>query len=385
MDKIKSLRSTFIKYLLPCLVLSIIGGALIESLSIYLQNWYRAKYEVVYSYSEMVSLISESGKAPDNIWIYYIFFYARIVLVPLWAAACLWFTASAFYRREIKKPVDTLTKASEKILGDDLDFKVESDSENELGKLCGSFEEMRKNLYDSNYKLWKSLEERKRLNSAFSHDLRTPITVLKGYMELIEQFDGKLSPEKQADILSKMSGQIERLGNYTEKMSSLHKLEDIIPDVNGITFGKICDQLEENGRLLCGGDIFYFAAEGDSDTMVYTDMELVMQVFLNLVSNALRYTESRVECTATVSEEEMEIIISDDGKGFSDEAIRKAWQPFYRAGNDNDKEHFGLGLYICKLLCRKNGGDIVIENNENGGGKVTAKFSVKKSENQINN
>ena len=236
---------------------------------------------------------------------------------------------------------------------------------------------MRQNLYSSNYKLWKSLEERKRLNSAFSHDLRTPITVLKGYMELIEQFDGKLSPDKQADILSKMSGQIDRLENYTEKMSSLHKLEDIIPDVNSITFGNICDQLEENGRLLCGEGKFSFASEGDSSTSVCTDMELAMQVFLNLVSNALRYADSRVECTASVSEKEMSIVVSDDGKGFSEEAIRKAWQPFYRAGNDNDKEHFGLGLYICKLLCCKNGGDIMIENNENGGGKVTAKFSVK--------
>ena len=377
MDKIKSLRSTFIKYLLPCLALCIIGGMLIEGLSVYLQDWYRAKYEMIYSYSDMTTLVSQSGGDPDSIWIYYIFRYAKIILVPLWAAFCLWFTASGFYRREIQKPVDTLTKASARILSDDLDFKVESNSENELGKLCSSFETMRQNLYSSNYKLWKSLEERKRLNSAFSHDLRTPITVLKGYMELIEQFDGKLSPEKQADILSKMSGQIDRLKNYTDKMSSLHKLEDIIPDVNGITFGKICDQLEENGRLLCGEDRFSFASGGDNNTLVYTDIELVMQVFLNLVSNALRYADSRVEGSAYVSEDEMTIIVADDGKGFSEEAIRKAWQPFYRAGNDNDKEHFGLGLYICKLLCRKNGGDIMIENNENGGGKVTAKFSVK--------
>ena len=134
---------------------------------------------------------------------------------------------------------------------------------------------------------------------------------------------------------------------------------------------------DENGRLLCGEDRFSFASGGDNNTLVYTDIELVMQVFLNLVSNALRYADSRVECSAYVSEDEMTIIVADDGKGFSEEAIRKAWQPFYRAGNDNDKEHFGLGLYICKLLCRKNGGDIMIENNENGGGKVTAKFSVK--------
>lgn len=373
-----------IKYLIPCLILCVIGCFLIEWLSIYLQDWYRAENERFYRYDEVTMLIMESNDKPDDLWLYYIFRYARLALIPLWTGCCLCGAVMFFYRREIKKPVDTLTKAAERILDDDLDFTVECDLGNELGALCGSFEEMRKNLYDSNYQLWKSLEERKRLNSAFSHDLRTPITVLKGYMELIKQFDGKISPEKQAEILSKMSGQIDRLGSYTEKMSSLHKLEDIIPEVSGIGFGRICSQLEENGRLLCGGVSFSFAAEGDKDMVVFTDIELVMQVFLNLVSNALRYAESSVACSAAVSEESMEIVVSDDGKGFSKEALRKAWQPFYRSDNNNDKEHFGLGLYICKLLCRKNGGDITIENNEKGGGKVTAKFSVKKSEKQIN-
>ena len=369
-----------IKYLIPCLILCVIGCALIEWLSIYLQDWYRAENERFYRYDEVTLLIMESNDKPDDLWLYYIFRYARLALIPLWTGCCLCGAVMFFYRREIKKPVDTLTKAAERILDDDLDFTVECDLGNELGALCGSFEEMRKNLYDSNYQLWKSLEERKRLNSAFSHDLRTPITVLKGYMELIEQFDGKISQEKQAEILSKMSGQIDRLGNYTEKMSSLHKLEDIIPEVNSIAFGKICSQLEENGRLLCGEDRFTFAAHGDKDMMVYTDIELVMQVFLNLVSNALRYAKNSVACTAEIGNDEMEIVVSDDGSGFSKEALRKAWQPFYRSDNNNDKEHFGLGLYICKLLCRKNGGDITIENNEKGGGKVTAKISVKKSE-----
>ena len=110
---------------------------------------------------------------------------------------------------------------SDRILSDDLDFKVESSCTNELGQLCVSFEEMRKNLYESNYELWKSLEERKRLNSAFAHDLRTPITVLKGYADLVKQFSGRLSPEKQAEILQKMSSQISRLEHYTEKMNCI--------------------------------------------------------------------------------------------------------------------------------------------------------------------
>lgn len=386
MDKVNSIRTAFIRYLIPCFIICGIGIIAIEGLILYFQTWYGAKYLGMGSslfYSDTFT-VTDPAVITERMRRYRMFTYAKFIAIPLWSVLCLWVTANRFYRREIEAPVDVLTKASERILNDDLDFRVECDSRNELGILCGSFENMRKDIYDSNYRLWKSLEERKRLNSAFSHDLRTPITVLKGYMELIEQFDGELPPQKQKEILSKMSGQVERLENYTEKMSSIHKLEDIIPDVGEITFGRLCTQLEENGRLLCGGDSFTFASEGEADTLICTDTGLVMQVFLNLVSNAQRYAKSRIECAASLEEEKFTVTVSDDGSGFSEEALRKAWQPFYRADDDNDKEHFGLGLYICWLLCRKTGGELTVGNNENGGGRVTAVFSKNISEKQIN-
>ena len=379
MDKITSLRNSFIRYLIPCCVICAAGIIVIEALSIYLQNWYAAKY------LETFGLLIESytiKSSPEDSLIYRLFFYARVLLIPLWSVCCLLFTAKAFYRREIKAPVDVLTQASERILNDDLDFTVEFGSPNELGKLCCSFENMRKNLYDSNYRLWKSLEERKRLNAAFAHDLRTPVTVLKGYAELTAQFDGKLSPEKQTEILEKMSGQVSRLEHYIEKMNGIHKLEDIIPEPGSFTFGSLCTQLEENGRLICGDTKFAFSANGNPEELLCTDMELVMQVFMNLVSNAQRYAANRVESVVALTGDAFSVTVSDDGSGFSAEALRKAWQPFYRADNENDKEHFGLGLYICLLLCRKAGGSMTIENNESGGGKVTAHFSKNISENR---
>lgn len=313
---------------------------------------------------------------PQSTLLYKFLFYGECVIIPLWSVLCLWVTVKLYFRKEIQEPVETLSKASEKILGDDLDFKVECSSDNELGKLCRSFEEMRKNLYDSNYRLWKSLEERKRLNSAFSHDLRTPITVLKGYTELMNQFDGQISHEKQAEIMNRISCQIDRLERYTEKMSSLHKMEDIIPDTEQFSFSELCTQLKENGRILCGDTGFVFSAECHTDNQLYTDTEIVLQVFMNLASNAVRYAAGKTECFAEVSDSFLKITVTDDGCGFSEEALRKAWQPFYRDGDENDREHFGLGLYICRLLCKKTGGDIVLENSESGGGKVTAYFSM---------
>ena len=364
----RTLMSVMTLYLVPCLIACAVGNAAIEGVTLYLQLW--------------TASVSAFGERIGNTYdtnIYYIvselIYYSRIVLIPLWTVLCLWVTVRIFVRREIKSPVDTLMKASDRILNDELDFKVECPTDNELGRLCGSFEEMRRNLYDSNYSLWKALEERKRLNSAFSHDLRTPITVLSGYTELLSQCSGKLGPEKQAEIMTKITAQVDRLKSYTEKMSGVNKLEDIIPDVKPVRFGELCRHISESGELLCE-DKFRFAFSGDGERLIHTDSELIMEVFLNLAANALHYTRTFVDCRAELSEDSLSIVLTDDGPGFSEDAMRKAWKPFYRDESDEDKTHFGLGLYICWLLCRKLGGNIIIDNAPDGGGMVTACVNI---------
>lgn len=383
MDKVKNsdIRGSFVKYLAVCFVVCVIGNWLIYALFDYLQRWYVERYVNVFlpDYFSMDEYRLWNS-IPDDMWLYDLLRYGRYIAVSLWSVLCIWFTVKRFYAAEVKKPIDTLLSASDRILHDDLDFEVCTECKNELGQLCVSFENMRKNLYASNYELWKSLEERKRLNSAFSHDLRTPITVLKGYTELVNKFDGRISPEKQTDILRKMSVQVERLEHYTEKMSSAHKLEDIIPEEEEISFNELCSSFDEVGRLICGDEAFSMSVNGFFHEVIYNDRDLIMQVFENIVSNAERYKMNEVKCLAEFDNERLRITVSDDGNGFSDEALRKAWQPFYRDENENESEHFGLGLYICHLLCRKCGGELYVSNSENGGGKVTAEFSVKKSE-----
>lgn len=383
MDKIKKvgIKSSFIKYLAICFVVCVIGNWFIYALFDYLQRWYVNRHVNVFL-PEYFSMDEYRlwNSLPDDMWIYDLLHYGRYIAVSLWSVLCIWFTVKIFYAAEVKKPIDTLLSASERILSDDLDFEVRTECKNEIGRLCESFENMRKNLYSSNYELWKSLEERKRLNSAFSHDLRTPITVLKGYTELVKKFDGRISPEKQADILSKVSVQVERLEHYTEKMSAAHKLEDIIPEEEAISYKELCSSFDEVGKLICGNEVFSMSAYENEDILIYNDRELIMQVFENIVSNAERYKVKKVCCIVEAVDEKLRIAISDDGKGFTEEALRKAWQPFYRGENEDEIEHFGLGLYICRLLCRKCGGDLYITNGEKGGGKVTAEFSVKKSE-----
>ena len=109
-----------------------------------------------------------------------------IAATPVYSAFCIIAAALLFYRNRLKKPLAQLRAASEKIANNDLDFSIDYDRKDELGQLCASFETMRATLADNFSKMWRQVEERKALNAAFAHDLRTPLTVLKGYNEMLQ-------------------------------------------------------------------------------------------------------------------------------------------------------------------------------------------------------
>lgn len=100
------------------------------------------------------------------------------------------------------------------------------DSADEMGRLCGSFEVMRAALEKIKKEMWRAMEERKRLNAAFAHDLRTPLTVLRGCNEML-QLTGNEQERHTADMMQK---HIRRLENYAGSMSSVQRLEDRAPD-----------------------------------------------------------------------------------------------------------------------------------------------------------
>ena len=363
MGKIKkkslSLKWSMIFYVPCCLPAALFGAYFIGFKTNDLQIWYMANFP---------------SSNMDFLSVYWFISYAQAVLIPAWVIFCIAVTGFIFYSRELRKPIDILLGASRKIADNQLDFQVEYNKQNELGMLCTAFEDMRSALYENNLEMWRSLEERKRLNSAFSHDLRTPLTVLRGYTDFLEKYipDGKVTEEKLLSVISMMNGQITRLEHYTQKMNDVQKLEDIVPKVRSVSEETLFDNLLETGKMICGDK---FRMNGSSDHQnISIDMELVMQVYENLIANAMRYAEKSVTVSYGILENILEISILDDGKGFTEEALKNAGQPFFRDEKEPDKTHFGLGLYISRILCEKCGGKLTMENHENGG-KVTAKFS----------
>ena len=284
-----------------------------------------------------------------------------------------------FYRWKIKKPLAILNAASQKIAQNDLDFQVAVPTGDELGKLCQSFETMRASLEENNRSLWAAVEERKRLNAAFSHDLRTPLTVLQGYSDLLLDAlpSGDLSPEKTVDTVLTMQRSLTRLQRYVESMNSLQRLEDLEPQKSTVPFSTLCAQLEETGKILRKEQGFHFASQGKGD--VFLDSELLFQVYENLLSNAGRYAKGNIWVTAEREGTALSLTVADDGPGFPPAALKRAAEPYYRADRSPNPEgelHFGLGLYLCRVLCQKHGGSLEIGNAPEGGARITARFSV---------
>lgn len=385
-----SLRRSFLLYVPICFILSFAGAFGIGVGTNYLQDLYssyadkKLYYEVRNDEPQIEFFYDENGemhmgyvKNRDYGAVYFIISSAQYILIPAWVLLCLWLTGRAFYARELKEPIDTLMDASQKISENQLDFEVYYYKQNELGKLCTAVNDMRRALFESNRELWRSLEERKRLNAAFSHDLRTPLTVLKGYAEYLRKYtaEGKISSEKSAEILLKMNGQIDRLERYAQKMSSMQSLDNIVPEPSDVPAERLRENLLEAGKFSAGTLDFSLDFYAEENT-VFCDAELVMQVYENLVSNAAVYAKSAVK-TVCRSEKSGALILTvkDDGCGFSEDALKRCTEPFFRGGSGGS-EHFGLGLYICRVICGKCGGSVVPAN-ENGG-KITAEFIFQK-------
>lgn len=170
-----------------------------------------------------------------------------IVATPLYSAFCIIAAALLFYRNRLKKPLAELRTASEKIANNDLDFSIDYDNNDELGQLCASFEIMRATLADNFSKMWRQVEERKALNAAFAHDLRTPLTVLKGYNEMLQASDNSQTRETAAT----MGKHIFRMENYVSSMSNIRRMEDTQPEYKLIGLQPLVSSLYDSAKIIC--------------------------------------------------------------------------------------------------------------------------------------
>ncbi|MEN8906394.1 MAG: HAMP domain-containing sensor histidine kinase [Clostridiales bacterium] len=323
--------------------------------------------DTYYNYSKNDSVIIEICDFLES-WAIIIYF-----------SFCIVMAAMLFYITKLKKPFEILNNAVEKITKNDLDFKISYNNKDEMGDLCKSMEKMRTFMEIYNKKIWSDMEERKRLNAVFSHDLKNPLTVLKGYTDFLLKYLEKdlISQKKLISSILTMSNHILRLEKYVEDMNTLQKLEDVIVECKLIVLKNLLVCLKETADFLASDSnikINFSDNIIDKNLTIKLDVFIINQVFENIISNALCYAKSKIVINFKDEYGMFKIIILDDGPGFSGEDLKKATNPFFKGKNSIGNTHFGLGLNICKILSEKHNGKIILENVSNGGSKVTVSF-----------
>ena len=250
----------------------------------------------------------------------------------------------------------------------------------EMGKLCHAFEKMKDCLSKNNETMFRQFAEQRRLNAAFSHDLRTPLSLLKGHATMLLSFipKGLVSQEEILDGISVMSKNISRLEKYVNAMTNLYRLEDIDIPRQQITFHSLIDNFNNTAEALCYDKHFSITTSGNNIAL-FINLDTVIQIYENLLSNSIRYAKSDIAISVVIENDNLVISVSDDGCGFKNIDIEKATLPFYKSSKDIATEHLGLGLNISKILSERHGGNIQIANNKAGGACVTVKINCNES------
>lgn len=297
-----------------------------------------------------------------------ILFYTRnwIVIAILIAYFLLAILVSAhtFFRNKMNIPLTQLENAAQKISEKNLDFEIEYSGNDEMGKLCESFEIMRKQLEKNNIEMWNMIEEQKRIQHILAHDIRTPLTVTKGYTDILLEYipQGKCSQEKILETLERINKNTIRLENFVNRISDMQKLDEMKICIEKTDVNTLFESLKENASMLCNGKTLIFTKHSTCET-IPTDVSVLEQIITNLVSNAMRYAKSEIKLDCSCSYGHLFITVSDDGNGFSETALRHATEPYFTEEDKSNGVHYGLGLAICKELCEKLEGKISFSNN----------------------
>lgn len=302
--------------------------------------------------------------------------YAAMVGLPVfYIAVGIGAAAAVYYRKKLREPITQLQNGVERIQEDNLDFHIEYDGDDELGRLCCSMEKMRRELRQKHKALWESLEQRKLLNASVSHDLRTPITVLKGYLDYLEKNipQDKLTEDMLLDTVSSMQGAVNRLELYVESVRDIEKIQNIEIEKRSENVKLLLNELRSNVLRLAGNKEIIISNDITVDK-IQIDKGVFFRILENLLQNALRYAEKQVGINLSHKKDFLILTVKDDGKGFSAADLEKATTVFY--SNDKEKQHFGIGLSVCKILCEKHGGLLYVGNQKEKGACVTAKLKI---------
>ena len=253
-----------------------------------------------------------------------------------------------FFTEMVYLPLRKITEATEQYAAGNMHYEFQVDSEDEIGYLAASLNYMASEIA-------KSEDNQKKFVANVSHDFRSPLTSIKGYLEAM--LDGTIPPEAYEKYLNIVLNETERLSKLTGSLLALNNLntkgmilEKSIFDINSVirntaaTFEGICKQKTIAIELILTGDELY----------VNADVGKIQQVLYNLFDNAIKFSHhnSIIKIETTEKHNKIFISVKDSGIGIPKDELKLIWDRFYKSdlSRGKDKKGTGLGLSITKEI-----------------------------------
>ena len=292
--------------------------------------------------------------------VFFIFLILAVVVFLSFVRLIRWL------RKGVMNPLEKLGEAIDEVSKGNLDHILGCDSNDEIGELCQDFERLRISIKNNKESRDTLDRENRELIGNISHDLKTPITAIKGYAEGI--LDGVVTtPEQQKKYITTIYNKADDMARLIDELTYYTKI-----DTNRIPykFGKVSpvrffdDCVEDVGLdMESKGIIFTYSSNVNPDDIVIADVEQLAKVVNNIINNAVKYidkTPGRIDINLLNDGDFVKFVISDNGAGIASEDIPKIFDRFYRtdASRNSNTGGSGIGLSIAKKIIEDHGGKI---------------------------
>lgn len=257
---------------------------------------------------------------------------------------------SFFMARKISEPIVKITKSAEKMAAGNYKIKFEGGDYMEIQRLAST-------LTYAGQQISKVDAMQRDLIANVSHDLRTPLTMLKAYAEMIRDLSGN-NPQKRNEHLEIIIEETDRLAQLVNDMLDLSKLEDGNQQLNYTEFNIriLLEDIVARYEGISKRSDYHISFEPDEDVTVRCDIIKIQQVIYNLINNAVNYTgeDKQIFIKQKNSEDCVRIEVSDTGEGIAPEKIKLIFDKYYRSENHKrEVVGTGLGLSIVKAILKK--------------------------------
>ncbi len=261
-----------------------------------------------------------------------------------------------FLSSRLLKPIRRLTQASQALARGDLQQQVPVTSQDELGQLTATFNQMSADLTRAD-------QQRKRLTADITHDLSTPLQIISGYIEMLEDGEVTLTPQR-IDIIKT---EIEHLRRLVGDMTTLTQVETGALEITlqPVSPAALLQRIYQAYQPIAArSGVELVLEQPESLPFIQVDEGRMLQVLKNLVDNALRYTPAGGSITLSAAADvRVQLRVKDTGTGIETEDLPYVFDRFYRAdkARSGSSGKLGLGLAICKALVMAQGGTITAE------------------------